>query len=81
MSVKTNGDAFRENIRQEIKKIQEELDELKKINQSNVKKVTSKKSAKKSSTKRESVKSKPVKSKPVKSKPVRKVSKSKKANM
>ena len=76
MSVKINDEAFRENIREEIKKIQEELDELKKINQSNVKKVTSKKPAKKISTKRESVKSKSVKSKSV-----RKVSKSKKANM
>ena len=73
MPVETNDDVFRANVRQEIKKIQEELNELKKNNQSNVKKITSKKPAKKITTKRE-----PVKSKPVKSKPVRKVKKSKK---
>ena len=78
MSVETNDDAFKANIREEIRKIQEELNELKTINQSSIKKITSTKPAKKITTKRESAKSKPAKSKPAKSKPVRKVMKSKK---
>ncbi|MFQ5496851.1 MAG: hypothetical protein ACE5DU_03095, partial [Nitrosopumilus sp.] len=73
MSENTNNDSFRTEMITEIKKIQEELNELKNIKQNIVKKSTKRKNtAKKKVVKRKPARKTATKKKVVKRKPARK---------